>query len=156
EGSNYCGSCGSRLQLICSYCGALNALEARFCNSCGKPTAQENKGAPERTVPSISVNLAPASQATTDEVRKLLTSLFVSIIGSTIHEQELDPEDARAIIDPALRLMIEAVRRYDGYVVQSTGDGIFALFGALVAHEDHPQRSLYTALRVHEEMRRYS
>jgi class 3 adenylate cyclase len=52
--------------------------------------------------------------------------------------------------------MIEAVRRYDGYVVQSTGDGIFALFGAPVAHEDHAQRSLYTALRLHEEMRRYS
>ena len=53
--------------------------------------------------------------------------------------EELDPEQARAIIDPALKLMIEAERRYDGYVVQSTGDGIFALFGAPVAHEDHPQ-----------------
>jgi len=156
EGSNYCGSCGSRLQLICSHCGALNALEARFCNSCGKPTAQENKGAPESAVPGISVNLAPTSQATTDGERKLVTALFVDIIGSTILEQDLDPEEARAIIDPALRLMIEAVRRYDGYVVQSTGDGIFALFGAPVAHEDHPQRSLYTALRVHEEIHHYS
>src|SRR6202008_698591 len=46
--------------------------------------------------------------------------------------------------------------RYDGYVVQSTGDGIFALFGAPVAHEDHPQRALYAALRLQEELRRYS
>ena len=52
--------------------------------------------------------------------------------------------------------MIDAVRRYDGYVVQSTGDGIFALFGAPVAHEDHPQRALYAALRMQEELRRYS
>jgi hypothetical protein len=52
--------------------------------------------------------------------------------------------------------MIEAVRRYDGYVVQSTGDGIFALFGAPVAHEDHPQRALYAALRMQDELRRYS
>jgi len=109
-----------------------------------------------QAVAGISVNLAPASQATSDGERKLVTALFIDIIGSTILEQDLDPEEARAIIDPALRLMIEAVRRYDGYVVQSTGDGIFALFGAPVAHEDHPQRSLYTALRVHEEMRRYS
>jgi class 3 adenylate cyclase len=61
--------------------------------------------------------------------------------------ESLDPEEARAIIDPALKLMIEAVRHYDGYVVQSTGDGIFALFGAPLAHEDHPQRALYAALR---------
>ena len=69
-------------------------------------------------------------------------------------EQDLDPEEARAIIDPALRLMINSVHRYDGHVVQSTGDGIFALFGAPVAHEDHPQRSLYAALRIQEDTRR--
>ena len=70
--------------------------------------------------------------------------------------EDLDPEEARAIVDPALRLMIDAVHRYDGYIVQSTGDGIFALFGAPVAHEDHPQRALYAALRMQEELRRYS
>src|SRR5437763_13118596 len=68
----------------------------------------------------------------------------------------LDPEEARSIIDPALNVMIEAVRRYDGYIVQSTGDGIFALFGAPAAHEDHPQRALYAALRMQDELRRYS
>jgi class 3 adenylate cyclase len=52
--------------------------------------------------------------------------------------------------------MINAVHRYDGYVVQSTGDGIFALFGAPVAHEDHPQGALYAALRMQEELCRYS
>jgi class 3 adenylate cyclase/tetratricopeptide (TPR) repeat protein len=70
--------------------------------------------------------------------------------------EDLDPEDARAIIDPALTLMMEAVHRYGGYIVQSTGDGIFALFGAPVAHEDHPQRALYAALRLQEELKRYS
>src|SRR6202035_2065562 len=78
------------------------------------------------------------------------------IKGSTELMADLDPEEARVIIDPALKLMIDAVRRYDGYVVQSTGDGIFALFGAPVAHEDHPQRSLYAALRLQEELKRYS
>jgi len=67
----------------------------------------------------------------------------------------LDPEEARAIIDPALKLMIDAAHRYDGYVVQSTGDGIFALFGAPAAHEDHPQQALYAALRMQEELRGY-
>ena len=70
--------------------------------------------------------------------------------------EDLDPEEARAIIDPALKLMIDAAHRYDGYVVQSTGDGIFALFGAPVAHEDHPQRALYAALRMQEEIKRFA
>ncbi len=70
--------------------------------------------------------------------------------------EDLDPEEARAIVDPALKLMIDAAHRYDGYVVQSTGDGIFALFGAPVSHEDHPQRALYAALRMQEEVRRYA
>ncbi len=85
-----------------------------------------------------------------------MTALFADIKGSTELMEDLDPEEARAVIDPALHLMIEAVRRYDGYVVQSTGDGIFALFGAPLAHEDHPQRALYAALRLQEELKRYS
>jgi len=70
--------------------------------------------------------------------------------------EDLDPEDARAIVDPALKLMIDAVHRYGGFVVQSTGDGIFALFEAPVAYEDHPQRALYAALRLQEGIRGYS
>ncbi|MFZ2062062.1 MAG: adenylate/guanylate cyclase domain-containing protein [Candidatus Binatus sp.] len=88
--------------------------------------------------------------------RKTVTALFADIKGSTELEQDLDPEEARAIVDPALNLMIDAVRRYDGYIVQSTGDGIFALFGAPIAHEEHPQRALYAALRMQEELKRYS
>jgi class 3 adenylate cyclase len=85
-----------------------------------------------------------------------VTALFADIKGSTELMEDLDPEEARSIIDPALKPMIDAVGRYDGYVVQSTGDGIFALFGAPVAHEDHPQRALYAALRLQEDMKRYS
>ena len=66
--------------------------------------------------------------------------------------EDLDPENARAIIDPALTLMMDAVHRYDGYVVQSTRDGIFALFGAPLAHEDHPHRALYAPHRHEPEL----
>ena len=81
---------------------------------------------------------------------------FADIKCSTEIMEDLDPEKACAIIDPTLQLMMDAVNWYDGYVVQSTGDGIFALVGAPVAHEDHPQRALYAALRMPEELRRYS
>src|SRR5262249_44070467 len=88
--------------------------------------------------------------------RKTVTALFADIKGSMELMEDLDPEEARAIVDPVLRLMIDAVHRYDGYVVHSTGDGIFALFGAPVAHEDHPQRALYAALRTQDELKRHS
>src|SRR6266851_6463230 len=88
--------------------------------------------------------------------RKTVTALFADIKGSTELMEALDPEEARGIVDPALKLMMDAVHHYDGYVVQSTGDGIFALFGAPVAHEDHPQRALFAALRMQDEMNRYS
>jgi predicted ATPase/class 3 adenylate cyclase len=88
--------------------------------------------------------------------RKTVTALFADIKGSTELMRDLDPEEARAIVDPVLHLMMAAVHRYGGYVAQSTGDGIFALFGAPVAHEDHPQRSLYAALAMQEELHRYA
>jgi class 3 adenylate cyclase len=111
---------------------------------------------PEKsTDPPIRIAETPSSEGLEGE-RKTVTALFADIKGSTELMEDLDPEEARAIIDPALKVMIDAVQRYDGYVVQSTGDGIFALFGAPVAHEDHPQRALYAALRMQEELRRYS
>jgi class 3 adenylate cyclase len=94
--------------------------------------------------------------AAVDGERKTVTALFADIKGSMELMEDLDPEDARAIVDPALKLMMDAVHHYGGYVAQSTGDGIFALFGAPLAHEDHPQRALYAALRMQEDLRRYS
>jgi class 3 adenylate cyclase len=96
------------------------------------------------------------SRGAAEGERKTITALFADLKGSTALIEGLDPEDARAIIDPALQLMMDAVHRYDGYVAQALGDGIFALFGAPIAHEDHPQRALYAALRMQEEMRKYA
>jgi class 3 adenylate cyclase len=96
------------------------------------------------------------ARGATDGERKTITALFADLKGSTALIEGLDPEEARAIIDPALQLMMDAVHQYDGYVAQALGDGIFALFGAPLAHEDHPQRALYAALRMQEAMRRYA
>jgi len=88
--------------------------------------------------------------------RKILTALFADIKDSMRLMERLDPEEARSIVDPALHLMINAVHRFDGYVVQSTGDGIFALFGAPIAHENHPQLGLYAALWMQQEIKAYA
>ena len=99
---------------------------------------------------------AMESRGAADGERKTITALFADLKGSTALSEGLDPEDARAIIDPALQLMMDAVHRYDGSVAQALGDGIVALFGAPISHEDHPQRPLYAALRMQEEMRQHS
>jgi len=101
-----------------------------------------------------SVTVAHAANLVEGE-RKTVTALFADIKGSTELMEDLDPEEAQALVDPALALMIEAVRHFDGYIVQSTGDGIFALFGAPVAREDHPQRALHAALQMQDELRSY-
>jgi class 3 adenylate cyclase len=99
---------------------------------------------------------AMAARGAPDGERKTVTALFADIKGSMELIEDLDPEEARHIIDPALKLMMDAVHRYEGYVVQSTGDGIFALFGAPIACEDHPQRALYAALRMQEDSKQYA
>jgi class 3 adenylate cyclase len=163
ESKGFCGDCGSALGHRCPKCGAESPAGRRFCGDCG--TALTHNAA-SSAAPAHSPTVSPAALRITPEQpegstgaegeRKTVTALFADIKGSTELMEDLDPEEARAIIDPALKLMIDAVHRYDGYVVQSTGDGVFALFGAPVAHEDHPQRALYTALRMQEELKRYS
>src|SRR5262252_8591876 len=99
---------------------------------------------------------AMEARGSTDGERKIITALFADIKGSMALMEDLDPEEARALIDPALTLMMDAVHCYEGYVAQSTGDGIFAFFGAPIAHEDHPHRALYAALHMQEALRRYA
>ncbi|HYL60264.1 MAG TPA: adenylate/guanylate cyclase domain-containing protein, partial [Candidatus Acidoferrales bacterium] len=163
EGRKFCAQCGATLNLQCPSCGAENTPGEKFCGECGAafgvaPQAGAQKPFEAKpTAQGIRVSSEHAdSSAALEGERKTVTALFADIKGSTELEQDLDPEEARAIVDPALKLMIDAVRRYDGYIVQSTGDGIFALFGAPVAHEDHPQRSLHAARRMQEEIRRYA
>src|ERR1700756_2659954 len=157
--ASFCEECGAKLELICPACKASVSPGARFCKKCGAAVGP-TKAAASTTVSSPKSQILVAADAAASEgidgERKTVTALFADIKGSTELMEDLDPEEARSIIDPAIKLMIEAVRRYDGYVVQSTGDGIFALFGAPVAHEDHPQRALYAALRLQEELKRYS
>jgi class 3 adenylate cyclase/tetratricopeptide (TPR) repeat protein len=165
----FCAACGTALSRRCSKCGAENAPSSAFCEDCGTALAAPAaavagrsaavSGGPVPAAPPADIPVAgdqPDSSTTIEGERKTVTALFADIKGSTELMEDLDPEEARAIIDPALTLMMDAVHRYSGYVVQSTGDGIFALFGAPVAHEDHPQRALYAALWMQENLRRYS
>jgi class 3 adenylate cyclase len=157
----FCMKCGTKAENRCSSCNTVNPVDANFCRKCGGALrAGESVSSPSPyaalETPRVEVTQESKTAEGLEGERKTVTALFADIKGSTELMEDLDPEEARAIIDPALKLMMDAVHRYDGYVVQSTGDGIFALFGAPIAHEDHPQRALYAALRMQEELRRYS
>jgi class 3 adenylate cyclase len=88
--------------------------------------------------------------------RKTISAMFADLKGSMELMEDLDPEEARALVDPALKLMIDAVHRHDGYIVPSTGDASSHYSARRFAHEDHPQRALYAALPMQDEVRRYS
>ncbi|MBV8360184.1 MAG: AAA family ATPase, partial [Deltaproteobacteria bacterium] len=159
-GNRFCGDCGTSLTGACPNCGAENPPGKRFCGDCGIRLAANNANAASAasslSTPNKAIPVKQAPSIITEGERKNVTALFADIKGSMELMQDLDPEQARTIIDPALKLMIDAIHQYGGYVVQSTGDGIFALFGAPVAHEDHPRRALYAALRLQEEIRRHT
>src|SRR2546430_3200199 len=160
DGAKFCNQCAGSLPQRCSNCGTLNASGSKFCNECAAALTAGAKSSISKTNAQShsEISFKPHEIDTSmpiDGERKTVTALFADIKGSMELMEDLDPEEARAIVDPALKLMMDAVHRYGGFVVQSTGDGIFALFGAPIAHEDHRQRALYAALRMHEAMRHY-
>ena len=178
--ASFCQQCGARLELICGACDAVNTPTSRFCRKCGVPLAPAPAvpaaaaAALEPTRPGVVSGEAPGGDpyvpphlaerfrhghavhlAQHAGERKIITALFADIKGSMALLDEMDPERARQLIDPALRLMMNAVYRYEGYVAQTLGDGIFALFGAPIASEDHARRALYAALSMQEQMKEY-
>ena len=151
----FCMKCGSKIENRCPSCNTSNSGDANFCRKCGSTLGASTAASllshiPEKKNERVEVTPERLTGDGLDGERKTVTALFADIKGSMELMEDLDPEEARAIVDPALRLMIDAVHRYDGYVARSTGDGIFALFGAPTAYEDHPQRALHAALRMQE------
>jgi class 3 adenylate cyclase/uncharacterized protein YcbX len=158
EGKRFCSDCGAPQFLRCPQCNAESSLGKSFCADCGTPLggSPKSSSAPTTvTVDKVPMTKDHANDALSGE-RKVITVLFADIKGSMALIENLDPEEARALVEPALQLMIDAVLHYDGYVVQTTGDGIFAMFGAPVVHEDHSQRALYAALRMQSDIKDYS
>ena len=125
-GRKFCKECGSPLSNQCAKCGADNSPSAKFCEDCGAGWGAPTVAAKKSDEPQIRVADTPASE-TLDGERKIISALFADIKGSTALMEEMDPEEARAIIDPALRIMIEAVKRYDGYSLPSDDKAVFGV-----------------------------
>ncbi len=120
------------------------------------PTSEARFPSPEAYTPAQLAEKILTSRSALEGERKLVTVLFADLKGSMELLSDRDPEDAREILDPVLERMMEAVHHYEGTVNQVMGDGIMALFGAPIAHEDHAVRACYAALRMQETVKRYA
>src|SRR5260370_6474657 len=150
-GMKFCGECAAPLAATCPSCGAANPPENKFCGQCAAPlrTAPTAKfAAPDSYTPKHLAEKILISKAALEGERKQVTILFADLKGSMELLADRDPEEARKLVDPVLEHMMEAVHRYEGTVNQVMADGIMALFGAPLAHEDHAVRACYAALRM--------
>jgi class 3 adenylate cyclase len=163
SGATFCNSCGARLELVCPACQHVNVAGSRFCNSCGRALGDAAASAkparftsPESYTPKHLAEKILTSKGALEGERKQVTVLFADMKGSMELLADRDPEEARKLLDPVIEHMMEAVHRYEGTVSNLMGDGIMALFGAPLAHEDHAVRACYAALRMQEAVKRYA
>jgi class 3 adenylate cyclase len=180
DGARFCNGCGQPLAGCCGTCGAKNPPGARFCNQCGTPLKKVEsprlkveglRGDPSdaSTLRRFDSSTAPASytpkhlaekilqsKSALEGERKQVTVLFADVKGSMELAEQLDPEEWHKILDRFFQILTDGVHRFDGTVNQYTGDGIMALFGAPIAHEDHAQRACWAALSLRDEVRRYA
>lgn len=158
--AKFCEMCATPLARICASCGSQLSPIAKFCPECAHPTGaealQSRFASPETYTPRHLAEKILTSKTALDGERKQITVLFADIKGSMEIFADRDPEAAQKIFDPVLERMIEAVHRYEGTVNRVMGDGIMALFGAPIAHEDHAVRACYAGLRMQEAVRQYA
>jgi class 3 adenylate cyclase/tetratricopeptide (TPR) repeat protein len=164
EEARFCRECGATFSSVCPSCGAKVEPGSRFCDGCGAPLAAASQPAtrpshlasPESYTPKHLAEKILTSKAALEGERKQVTVLFADLKGSMELLVDRDPEEARKLLDPVLERMMQAVHRYEGTVNQVMGDGIMALFGAPLAHEDHAVRACYAALRMQESVAQYA
>jgi len=155
--AKFCEECAAPLPLTCAHCGSEVFSTAKFCPECGHAIrpADPRFTSPRAYTPQNLADKILTSRAILEGERKQVTVLFADVKGSMELFAERDPEDVQKVLDPVLERMIEAVHRYEGTVNKVMGDGIMALFGAPLSHEDHAVRACYAALRMQESVTRY-
>ena len=161
--AQFCTNCGVKLVLICARCGIHNGISDKFCKKCGSAlTIASNTEPPAEfksrrsQIPAYLAEKILTKRPAYQDGRKQVTVLFADIRSSLELLADRDPEDAGKLIDAVLQRMVEAVHRYEGTINRVMGDGIMALFGAPLAHEDHALRACYAALMMQEAIKQYS
>src|SRR5438445_3541917 len=145
-GQRFCGDCGARLTST-AY-GATSSVAPPITPSAELPGAIDRFASPAAYTPKHLAEKILTSKSALEGERKQVTVVFTDVSGFTAMSERLDPEDVHEIMDRAFEIILEAVHRYEGTINQFLGDGVMALFGAPIAHEDHANRALSAALAI--------
>ncbi|OGG43891.1 MAG: hypothetical protein A3F84_04610 [Candidatus Handelsmanbacteria bacterium RIFCSPLOWO2_12_FULL_64_10] len=163
ETAKFCQECGQRLSVRCPSCGFEAGMSAKFCPECGQRLGDSGLSSevgdrfvsPQSYTPKHLTEKILTSRSALEGERKQVTVLFVDVSGFTSLSERLDPEEVHGIMTKAFELMLAEVHRYEGTVNQFLGDGIMALFGAPIAHEDHARRGALAALGIQKSLEGY-
>src|SRR5499427_10222308 len=161
EGRRFCSKCAAPLAVVCPTCGFTNDPGDDFCGGCAQSLRAGTQMPPKFQSPDVYTPKHLAEKILNSKValegeRKQVTVLFADLKGSMELLADRDAEEARKILDAVLERMMEAVHRYEGTVNQVMGDGIMALFGAPVAHEDHAARACFAAVWMQDAIRHHA
>jgi len=161
EGAKFCNECGYKFVQACPECGVTNRVDSNFCDECGydlkksKEVSPVDYDLPRSYTPKFLAEKILTNRSSIEGERKLVTVLFADVANYTKMSEKLDPEEVHQIMDGCFNILVNEIHRYEGTINQFTGDGIMALFGAPVAHEDHAQRACYAALSVQKSISEY-
>ena len=156
ESARFCGECGTSLAptVACAGCGRDNPTDQKFCDSCGEPLASAPRPTrePRSYTPRHLVEQVLTTRSAIEGERKQVTVLFADLVDSMLLAEKLGAEEWHRVLDRFFQLLAEEIHRFEGTINQFTGDGVMALFGAPVAHEDHARRACHAALRLRERI----
>jgi class 3 adenylate cyclase/pimeloyl-ACP methyl ester carboxylesterase len=158
EHNQFCRKCGTKLSRTCPNCSADVLLADKFCGKCGHELGKLTRAPeidfnqPQSYTPKFLTDKILNNRSSIEGERKLVTILFADVADYTSMAEKLDPEKVHLIMDGCFKILMDEIHRYEGTINQFTGDGVMALFGAPIAHEDHAQRACYAALAIQSAM----
>ena len=162
EGVRFCEECGAILEVECPNCRAIIPLGKKFCGECGykiiKPeeSPKIDYDQPFSYTPKFLADKIINNRSLLEGEHKLVTVLFADVANYTAMSEKLDPEDVHQIMDTCFQILMDEIHRCEGTINQFTGDGVMALFGAPVAHEDHAQRACHAAITIQSALQSFS
>jgi class 3 adenylate cyclase/tetratricopeptide (TPR) repeat protein len=161
DAAGFCNQCGGPMEARCAACGQVNPQDSKFCNQCGQPLGghrsalRPQERPPLAYTPNFLADKILTRRASIEGERKRVTVLFADVAGFTAMSEQLDPEEMHEIMDGCFTILMDEIHKYEGTINQFTGDGVMALFGAPLAHEDHAQRACYAALDIQHALQDY-
>ena len=157
----FCGQCGAKLESICPECNASNPPEFNFCGKCGHKLREPQDSIlvdysePQNYTPKHLADKILTTRSSIEGERKLVTVLFADVANFTSISENIDPEEVHRLMDGCFKNLMAEIHRFEGTINQFTGDGVMALFGAPLAHEDHGRRACHAALSIQKSMGNY-